>query len=445
MRSPMLPVLTGFLFAVSCIDCVAQSERTLHTSPQSIDEIGYRVGEPIRHKNLAIFPVLSKTEQNADRYITLDEGLRAHTVEMIEIGANRNGWLPAFVTESAVFVEAARANSSAARRNAQGGRSIAQADPANIDKTAALQAGLAYFQTNENSGANEVNRLMVVNRSSKPLYLMPGEVVVGGDQDRTIGEETIIEANGKPVSIDVFCVEHGRWGGRDVAQSAPLLRALGGAGTPVELESSARKAKAGKFVATTGPLGKAGRVAVQSAKSQQAVWDNVAKTNAALKVDSESGAFTEAYAAKPVRDDLEPFVAALSAKVGSTSRVVGAVVAINGKIESVDVFESTPLFRKLWPKLLKSYALDAVSADAAKQASKNNQVGQDKSVFKEASVADASAFLSKILQGAVSETKQTKSGLVVQHREAKDVTSYSAGGMGGGMGGAPIHAAGYSR
>ncbi|HEV8071035.1 MAG TPA: DUF6569 family protein [Planctomycetaceae bacterium] len=448
MRSPMLSVLTGFLFAVSCIDCVAQSERTLHTSPQSIDEIGYRVGEPIRHKNLAIFPVLSKTEQNADRYITLDEGLRAHSVEVVEVGANRNVWLPAFVTESAVFVEAARAQSAMTRRNAQVGRSNAQAVPANADKAqrrAALQATLAYFQTNENSGANEVNRLMVVNRSSKPLYLMPGEVVVGGDQDRTIGEETIIEANGKPVSIDVFCVEHGRWGGRQVAQSAPLLRALGGAATPAEIESSARRAKAGDFVATTGPLGKAGRVAVQSAKSQQAVWDNVAKTNAALKVDSESGAFTEAYAAKPVRDDLEPFVAALSAKVGSTSRVVGAVVAINGKIESVDVFESTPLFRKLWPKLLKSYALDAVSADAAKPASKNNQVGQDKSVFKEASVADASAFLSKILQGAVSETKQTKSGLVVQHREAKDVTSYSAGGMGGGMGGAPIHAAGYSR
>ena len=444
MRSPMLPVLTGFLFAVSCIDCVAQSERTRRPSSQSIEEIGYSVGEPIRHKNLAIFPVLSTTDQNADRYITLDEGLRNHRVDVVEIGA-RNVWLPAFVTESAVFVEAARAQSATTHRNAQRGRPNAQAVPTNTDKgqrSAALQAALAYFQTNENSGANEVNRLMVVNRSGKPLYLMPGEVIVGGDQDRTIGEETIIEANGKPVSIDVFCVEHGRWGGREVAQSAPLLRALGGAATPAELESSAQQAKAGKFVATTGPLSKAGRVAVQSAKSQEAVWDNVAKTNAALRVDAESGAFTEAYAAKPVRDDLEPFVAALSAKVGSKSRVIGVVVAINGKIESVDVFESTPLFRKLWPKLLKSYALDAVSSGAAKAAPNRTE---NKSVAKEASVSDASAFLSNILQGAVSDTKQTKSGLVVQHREAKDVTSYSAGGMGGGMGGAPIHAAAYSR
>jgi hypothetical protein len=38
------------------------------------------------------------------------------------------------------------------------------------------------------------------------------------------------------------------------------------------------------------------------------------------------------------------------------------VVAVNGKVESLDVFQSTPQFRNLWPKLLKSYALDAAHA-----------------------------------------------------------------------------------
>jgi hypothetical protein len=438
----MVPVLTGLLFALSCVDCIAQSQRTPRGSSPSIEKIGYSVGEPIRHKNLTIFPVLSKTEQSADRYLTLDEGLRAHTVEVLEVGANRNVWLPAFVTESAVFLEAARARSTA-RPNAQRGRPNAQAVPASADGPqpgAELRAALDYFQ---NSGANEVNRLIVVNRSSKPLYLMPGEVIVGGDQDRTIGEETIIEANGKPVPVEVFCVEQGRWAGRDVEKSAPLLRALGGTTTPAEAESLARKAKDGKFVVTPGPLSKAGRVAVQSGKGQQEVWDNVQKINAGLRVDSESGAVTAVYAAKPVSDELAPYVGALASKVAGQGRIVGAIVAVNGKIESLDVFESTPLFRKLWPKLLSSYALDAVSAAASKPTAK------DKKAAKDSTVADASAFLTKVLQGNVSGTKSTKGGLVVTHRETTGAASYSVRGMGGGMGGgglggAPVHAAGYA-
>jgi hypothetical protein len=443
MRSPIFPLLTGFLFAVTCADCVAQAQRTPRASSESIEKIGYSVGEPIGHKNLTIFPVLSKTEQTADRYITLDEGLRAHTIEVLEVGANRNGWLPAFVTESAVFLEAARARSAIARPTAQRGRPNARAVPANADKPqpgAELQAALDYFL---NSGANEVNRLMVVNRSSKPLYLMPGEVIVGGDQDRTIGEETIIEANGKPVPIDVFCVEQGRWGGRDVEHSAPLLRALGGAATPAEAQALARKAKDGRFVITPGPLSKAGRVAVQSGKGQGEVWEKVQKINAGLRVDSESDAATAVYAAKPVSDELAPYAAALTAKVAGQGRIVGAIVAINGKIESLDVFESTPLFRKLWPKLLSSYALDAVSVTASKPAAK------DKKAAKDSTIADASAFLAKVLQGKVSGTKSTKGGLVVTHRETTGAASYSARGMGGGMGGggmggAPVHSAGYA-
>ena len=52
------------------------------------------------------------------------------------------------------------------------------------------------------------------------------------------------------------------------------------------------------------------------------------------------------------------------------SESVGVIVAVSGEMHSLDVFESTPLFQKLWPKLLKSYALDAAnnaSDDSAPQ------------------------------------------------------------------------------
>ena len=59
---------------------------------------------------------------------------------------------------------------------------------------------------------------------------------------------------------------------------------------------------------------------------------------------------------------IEPYLDHLQRPVADLEQPVGILVAINGKIESIDVFESTPLFLKLWPKLLKSYALDAANS-----------------------------------------------------------------------------------
>jgi hypothetical protein len=427
MRRPMLLASITCLFASASGLCFLQADPPAKSNPpggavsMAVSQPGggdYIIGAPIRHKNLTIFPVLSKTEQNADRYVTLDEGLRARTVEVIEVGANQDQPQPTFA-EPTLRTQQSRPQQSV--RNQPARQTPNSQNP-------------SLNRARRSSVAHEVNRLMVVNRSGKPLYLMPGEVVVGGDQDRTIGEETTIASTGKPVSIDVFCVEHGRWRGRNAAESAPVYDALeaGRGQTAKELTDQARR---GYFNATVGPLNKAGRQAVQAGEGQEAVWENVEKISAGLKVKSDSGAFTHAFVAKPVRDGLEPYLTALSAKVAAESRVLGAVVAINGKIESVDVFESTPLFRKLWPKLLKSYALDALGTAGAKPAAK------------ELSVADASAFLTKVLQASISSTKQTKGGLVVTRRESKDSTCYSAASpaAGGGMGGGAIHASGYSK
>ncbi|HEV7999066.1 MAG TPA: DUF6569 family protein [Planctomycetaceae bacterium] len=426
MRSLVLPALFGSLFVAACGQGFALAQR----SPDS----SYIIGAPIRHKNLTIFPVLSKVEQKVDRYITLDEGLRAGTVQVIEVGST-----PAEDSQAAPATQQGQAVQPPGNGPAHQA-DIVQAPPQ--QSNARTQRAQVNFRPPQNAG-NQVNQLMVVNKSGKPLYLMPGEVIVGGSQDRTIGNEMTIAPTGKPVPIDVFCVEHGRWRARDNDESASLYVAL--EASPADAQRIADADKQGRFGFTAAPLGKAGRVAVQSDKSQQAVWDNVSKNNEALRVESESGTFTRSYADKRVQSELEPYVAGLTAKVSGQSRVVGAIVAINGKIESLDVFESTPLFRKLWPKLLKSYALDAVSTvDAAKPAdkhAKNAKVAKVHPPANESTVADASTFLNKVLQGTVRD-KETKSGLVITHRETDGAKSYSAGGMGGG--GGAIHAAGFA-
>ncbi|HEX4072744.1 MAG TPA: DUF6569 family protein [Planctomycetaceae bacterium] len=392
---------------------------------------GFIVGTPVRYKNLTIFPVLSKSELNSDRFITLNEGLRAHTVEVLEMGARQRRSRSAIRDRR---IPAAQTDTSQ-RTVPQSSRQTRPNDPEAI---APLTLVLVDAE-NESTNSNQVNRLLVVNRSDKPLYLMPGEVIVGGSQDRAIGEEMTIAPTGKPVPIDVFCVEHGRWGTRDAGQATRVLASLEPAATPAEAESLGKEATQDKFVVTAGSLSKVTREMVQSGEGQQAVWDSVAKANRAVNMRSSSGAFTFNYSDPKVLKRLQPYMKALDETIAGQDRVVGAVVAINGKIESLDVFESTPLFRKLWPKLLKSHALDALSVSGQKGAAKR------------CDVADATAFLSNTLEGAARETKTTKGGLVVTRREAKVGVCYSASagagkegqGMGGGVGGS-VHSAAYA-
>jgi ARG and Rhodanese-Phosphatase-superfamily-associated Protein domain len=374
------------------------------------------VAAPIRHGNLTIFPVVSRIPRTDDRFITLAEGLKGGTVEILEMGARPGA------TSSA-----RGPNQSADNREEQ----IGQTAAADGDEPTAAEGDDLV------EGGNDVNRLVVVNRSGRPLYLMPGELIVGGSQDRSIAEEMVIESNGKPVPVNVYCVEPGRWGTRDAETAAAVLSdVLINEGTETDSPASlAVKADQGQFVLYPGVLSKSTRLAVQEGAGQSKVWDEVAKANGASGVTWSSGAFTANYVDKEVLARLQPYLDALNDPVASQAQVVGVIVAVNGKIENVDVFESTPLFRKLWPQLLKSFALTALeSADSEEKCQPGTRT-------------EAETFLASTLKDQAEASKKTEGGLVVSHHDASDHVSFSAGmmgGMGGGFGGA-IHSSGYSK
>jgi hypothetical protein len=344
------------------------------------------VGEPIRCKNLQIFPVSSTVPKNEDRFITLDEGLAAGTVEVFEVGAD-------------------------------GARIAAEAASAQPDASQLPPVPQAE-QEAEQEVAGEVNRLMVLNRSGRPLYLMPGEVIVGGKQDRTIAREGIICSSDKPVPIDVYCVEHGRWSGRGESEMAALASSVGFVSPEAMDEQAlnrlAAEAKRGKFVLNPGNLTKDSRLTVQSGKGQSAVWDSVAADNRNANVNPSSGTFTANFADADLAEQLKAYLDELQKPVAEQKQVVGAIVAINGKVQAVDVFESTPLFKKLWPKLLKSHALDAANAAGAAEGEEICTLG------------DAQAFLATATTADVEATTEGEGGLVVTQRSADGVVSFSA-------------------
>ena len=402
-------------------------------------ELGdFVVGKPVHYKNLAIFPVSSKVPKNDDRYITLEEGLKAGTVEIFEVGA------------------------SGLRVNAPDGQEDGQQGPAeepDVEQPAAeeipdtnerdpfgedqdtAQTGDPFAQQpagQQQQVAGEVNRLMVLNRSGRPLYLMPGEVIYGGKQDRTIATEAIILAGDKPVPVDVYCVEEGRWEGRMAAEQVEMLANItDGEQTGETAEKLAAEANRGKFVTKAGNLSKQSRYAVQAGKGQATVWGSVGVANQDAGVQTSSNAFTANYADPGVLKRLKTYIDRLQAPVAEQKQVVGAIVAINGKVEAVDVFGSTPLFRKLWPKLLKSHALDAANAAAAPEAKKG------------CTLDDARTFLGTAMKGNVEKKTKGLGGLVVTERKSKGVASFSAsetdeaaGGMGGFGGG--VHSSAFA-
>jgi hypothetical protein len=368
------------------------------------------IGAPVRYKNLTVFLVSSKAPRNEDRYLTLDEGLKAGKVHVFEVGSQPTA-------------------------GSAGGRARQHQ---NLRPTAQQVANDNPFADDQQQVA-DVNQLMIVNSSDKPLYIMPGEIIYGGKQDRTIGEEAIIQPGKTPVKIGVYCVESGRWAGRDAEETSVAIERLevASSGRPSDAKARqklAEEAKLGKFVVHAGSLNKSARAAVQEGKGQAEVWKKVGQANAASRVVTSSDAFTANYTDPKLLKQLQAYIKALQPSAANQKQVVGAIVAINGKVEAVDVFQSTPLFQKLWPKLLKSHALDAV-----------DQVGKP-GTEKTSTVSDATAFLRSAMQASVAKTSKGRGGLVVTKRDSARVMSFSAGmgGMGGGFGGS-VHSSGYSK
>jgi hypothetical protein len=111
------------------------------------------------------------------------------------------------------------------------------------------------------------------------------------------------------------------------------------------------------------------KLAAKNAGSQSEVWRQVAvaqdklSANVGARVNGAASptSFELALENKDVQKSADGYFKALSGIVEGKPDVIGYVFAINGKINSADIYASSALFKKLWPKLLKSSAIEAVA------------------------------------------------------------------------------------
>ena len=340
--------------------------------PRDIVVDEYSVLAPIERGNLLLFPVVragGKTPGETE-FLTLDEGIRSGEVEVTEAG------------------------------NEQG--LVRQRGMIGVPPYGEIQRGVP--QPDYVRG-DQVNTLVLINHSKKPLLLLAGEIVTGGKQDRIVAKDRIVPVGSEPIDLSVFCIEQGRWA-----------------------ESSATFGAAAKEPGEGFMVQPAVREQAMVAKDQQQVWDSVhgaisgmqaaAAPTASTAMDggvgsgaSYSRANTTSYAkmmeSKAVSEKVDEAAAPVmkaQQKVLAQLRqehAVGVVVAVRGEIVWADLFADTDLLSRYWTKLVRSYAAESLAEGETHPA---------------ATVADAQHFLDAPVGGT--ETSEGDVG-VYNYRELR--------------------------
>ncbi|MBV9481788.1 MAG: hypothetical protein JO249_13685 [Acidobacteria bacterium] len=264
--------------------------------------VGYKVLPPIRHANLTIFPVVATSSHDTRSFLSLDEGLRSGEVVVTE-------------SDSVRPLIRRRPNT---------------------------------FPPYANGGAR-VNQLLLVNNSTRPLLLLAGEIVTGGKQDRVIAKDRLVPPESDPIDLGVFCVEPGRWLGTST-----------------------------KFNSVSGALAAPSvRAKAMADKDQEKVWSEVRRNQAQVIAQLSSQArettaveSTSSYARVIADGVVQQRIDSIAAPIDASYRglmkqlrahnAVGVVVAVNGELIWADLFASTDLLEKYWPKLVRSYAAEAM-------------------------------------------------------------------------------------
>jgi hypothetical protein len=203
----------------------------------------------------------------------------------------------------------------------------------------AMAKGL--FSVSEVSEAGSVPELEVRNRGPLPVLLLDGEELVGAKQNRIVNL-TILVAAQSTLVIPVSCVEAGRWHHRSRSFTT----------SPRTHYAAARAAKAEQVSASMRETG-------SRRSDQSAIWADIADKSARLAVSSPTCAMADMF--EQFDDDVESYVEAMTGIPGQ----VGAIFALDGRVRGLECFDAEATFRQALPKLVRSYALDAIETPRA--------------------------------------------------------------------------------
>ncbi len=219
-----------------------------------------------------------------------------------------------------------------------------------------LQEALAKGSVTVRETSN-VNELIVENTGTEDVFVQSGDIVKGGKQDRVLTVSLIVPPKSGPVPVASYCVEQGRWAPRG-SEKADRFASADAAIPSLDAKLAMKAPIAGEIAAGRGETG----------RRQTMVWGSVAKTQEKL-----AGSIKDTVNARESRTSLQlsleneklkaataAYVAALQPFGEKSGDALGFAFAVNGRLNSADVYPSNGLFRKMWPKLLNAAATEAI-------------------------------------------------------------------------------------
>jgi len=204
----------------------------------------------------------------------------------------------------------------------------------------ALENGWAVIHETGTVSELAVENLM----ETHDLFLQSGDIIKGGRQDRMIASDMLVPAGSGKLPLPSHCVEQGRWAGRGN-------------------EKATHFSKSDNIA-----VGNALKIANLS-RNQSEVWRNISVNQMALA--SNVGTQVAAVASptslqlslenEAVQRSAGDYEHALRRSGEDAKGIVGVVFVINGQVTNAEVYGSNGLFKRVWPRLLKSASIEAVA------------------------------------------------------------------------------------
>lgn len=193
-----------------------------------------------------------------------------------------------------------------------------------------------WLTISEISSSGRVNTLLAINNSEYTIYGVAGEILMGGKQDRILGDDVIIKPYEKK-TVPSFCVEHGRWAQKESGNNFN-----------------------GYYNVTSN---KVRRSAVID-KDQSKVWENVEEIISKQKSDNRTQAYTALKNNQEFNKEKLQYLNHFKDVWKNDNDVIGVIAVSGNQVIGCDIFATHQLFNNTFNNLLHAYISEALTYGA---------------------------------------------------------------------------------
>jgi len=242
------------------------------------------------------------------------------------------------------------------------------------------------LELSESGPGGHVPELIIENKSDHRVFILDGQVVQGLKQNRMVNASIMLEARSK-TKLPVSCVEQGRWSYRKTEYYA-------GDVSYGELRKMKQRHVAESLMKKKG-----------FETDQGAIWQEIDRKMQQCDARSQTQEMGSIY--EKQRHALEEYLVKLPYTDGAT----GVIASPGGSRLCADLFDSESTLRKLYTRLISSYALDTIRKSRAKEETQYPDIKEAASFleclararaerFKSAGLGEDVRFKGKGIEGA---------------------------------------------